>query len=181
MERNERVEKPLIVAVLMLLAFLTGCAASQPLSDVPNEQGPRVSMLCEAGDYHGAMRELPNAMSQWAEYTKRTGSTAEGAAGHLYATTMFTIAEKGDAHWGRILDDPDIPYEYKTEMVFEILEARLGKGAVYVGNESNLIVPRSGRIDLTEEMIKLPEQDGSQQTAPAGGRAALRWVDDVLE
>ena len=108
------------------------------------------------------MRELPKTMAEWAEYTKRTGRTSEGAAGYLFVTTMFSIAEKGDAHWGKILDDPDIPYEYKTEMIFEILEARLGKGAVYVGNKRNLIVPRSGPIDLEKEMINLPEQNGSE-------------------
>lgn len=97
-------------------------------------------------------------MKQWEDYTDRTGETAEGAAGFEYSTTMATIAEKGDADWGRILDDPAIPYEYKVEMVFEILEARLGKGSVYVGNRDNLIVPRKGRIDLDREMIKLPDK-----------------------
>jgi hypothetical protein len=108
------------------------------------------------------MRELPKAMAEWTEYTKRTGRTAEGTAGYLYAVTMFTIAEKGDAHWGKILDDPEIPYVYKTEMVFEILEARLGKGAVYVANRRNLVVPRMGLIDLDKEMIKLPEEGSSE-------------------
>jgi len=42
-------------------------------------------------------------------------------------------------------------------MVFEILEARLGKGAVYVGNEKNLVVPRFGPVNLGKDMIKLPE------------------------
>ena len=142
---------------MMVVAILTGCTTVSQLSDAPTEPDSPVLALCESGKYHEAMLELPKAMAEWNEYTNRTGHTAEGAAGYLYATTMFTIASKGEDDWGQILDDPDIPYSYKTEMVFEILEARLGKGAVYVGNKSNLIVPRSGPIDLDKEMIKLPE------------------------
>jgi hypothetical protein len=56
------------------------------------------------------------------------------------------------------LDDADIPHEDKTEMIFEILEARLGKGSVYLANEETIIVPRKRRIDLDKEMIKLPEK-----------------------
>ena len=125
-----------------------------------DEPESTVRMLCEKDDYYAAMRELPKAMDEWAEYTKRTGRTAEGAAGYLYVTTMAGIANNGDAFWGRILDDPEIPYAYKTEMIFEILEARLGKGAAYVGNRKNFIVPRLRLIDFdTEEKIRLPEQD----------------------
>jgi hypothetical protein len=136
-----------------------GCAGLSPqTTNAPAQPETPVRVLCEAGKYHAAMRALPTAMRQWGEYTKRTGETAEGAAGYEYSTTMFTIAEKGDADWGRILDDPTIPYEYKVEMIFEILETRLGKGAVYVGNKENLIVPRKRPADLEREMIKLPDK-----------------------
>jgi hypothetical protein len=121
---------------VVLVTLLAGCA-TVPAVSVPQEPVSSVRELCEKGEYH---------------------ATAEGTAGYLYALTMFTIAEKGDAHWGKILDDPDIPYVYKTEMVFEILEARLGEGAVYVANRRNLIVPRMGVIDLDKEMIKLSEE-----------------------
>jgi hypothetical protein len=67
------------------------------------------------------------------------------------------IAERGDLHWAKILDDPDIPYVYKTEMIFEILRARLGKGAVYVANKENFIVPGLRPIDLAKETITLPQ------------------------
>jgi hypothetical protein len=40
-------------------------------------------------------------------------------------------------------------------MVFEIIEGHLGKGAVYMGNDKNFIVPRNGPIDL-KDMIILP-------------------------
>ena len=69
---------------------------------------------------------------------------------------MLTLT-KGDADWGKILDDEEILYEDKTRMVFEILETRLGKGSVYIGNENNFIVPRADVIDLDKEMIKLPD------------------------
>ncbi len=146
---------------VLLITLLAGCA-TVPAVSIPQEPVSSVRELCEKGAYHAAMRELPKAMAEWTEYTKRTGRTAEGAAGYLYAVTMFTIAEKGDAHWGKILDDPEIPYVYKTEMVFEILEARLGKGAVYVANRRNLVVPRMGLIDLDKEMIKLSEEGSSE-------------------
>ncbi len=145
------------ISVFVVLILPVGCATVTSVSGVPREPESTVRMLCERGEYHAAMRELPKAMAEWEDYTKRTGRTGEGTAGFLYWTTMFATAQKGDAHWGKILDDPEIPYEYKTELIFEILEARLGKGAVYVGNKSNFIVPRTGPIDLDKEMIKLPE------------------------
>jgi hypothetical protein len=135
-----------------------GCAGLSPqTTNAPVQPESPVLQLCAGGKYHAAMRALPPAMRQWEEYTKRTGETAEGAAGYEYTRTMFTIAGKGDADWGRILDDPAIPYEYKVEMIFEILEARLGKGAVYVGNKDNLIVPRKRPADLEHDMIRLPD------------------------
>ena len=142
---------------LVSLIYFAGCAASR---SEPTSVQPPVSPLrelCDKGDYHAAMRELPKVMAQWNEFTKRTGRTCEGTAGFLYVRTMPKIAEKGDLHWGKILDDPDIPYVYKTEMIFEILEARLGKGAVYLANRQNFIVPRFRPIDLDKEKITLPE------------------------
>jgi hypothetical protein len=144
-----------IIAVGMACA---GCATMHLTTRMPEQPETPVRALCEAGRYHEAMRTLPAAMRQWEEYTQRTGETAEGAAGFEYSTTLFTIAEKGDADWGRILDDSTIPYTYKVEMLFEILEARLGKGAVYVGNKDNLIVPRNRPADLEHDMIRLPDK-----------------------
>jgi len=140
------------------LIYLAGCAASRSsITDVGQPESP-VRELCDKGDYHAAMRELPTAMAQWEQYTERTGDYCEGAAGFLYVTTMSFTALKGDLHWAKILDDPDIPYVYKTEMIFEILEARLGKGSVYVGNKQNFIVPRFRPIDFDKEkMIALPD------------------------
>ncbi len=137
---------------------LAGCAASgsEPTLVQPPASG-LLRELCDKGDYHAAMRELPKVMAQWDEFTKRTGRTCEGIAGFLYVRTMPKIAEKGDLHWGKILDDPDIPYVYKTEMIFGILEARLGKGAVYLANKQNFIVPRFRPIDLDKEKITLPQ------------------------
>lgn len=145
-------------ALLVICAVCTGCATLPRATDAPAQPETPVRALCEAGKYHAAMRALPTAMRQWEQYTERTGETAEGAAGFEYSTTMFTIAVNGDAEWGRILDDPAIPYEYKVEMIFEILEARLGKGAVYVGNSDNFIVPRKRPANLEHEMIKLPDR-----------------------
>jgi hypothetical protein len=140
------------------LIYFADCAASRSnITDVGQPESP-VRELCDKGDYHAAMRELPTAMAQWEQYTKRTGNTCEGTAGFLYVHTMSNTAEKGDLHWAKILDDPDIPYVYKTEMIFEILEARLGKGAVYVANKQNSIVPRLRPIDFDKEKrITLPE------------------------
>ena len=142
---------------VMLSVVLGGCSQRRPPGKAVMEPESPVRNLCEAGRYHEAMRALPDVMDAWARYTAAAGRTAEGAAGFEYATTMFSIAEKGDADWGKILDDPKIPYVYKTEMIFEIVEARLGKGAVYLGNSTNIIIPRFGRIDLDKEMIRLSE------------------------
>ena len=147
-----------IIYLAPFYVAVAGCCQTGPVPDTVKEPDSPVRTLCEKGQYHAAMRALPKAMKQWAEYTQCTGETAEGAAGYEYSTTMFAIAEKGEKEWGKILDDPDVPYEYKTEMIFEILEARLGKGAVYVGNKDNFIVPRRRRVDLSREMIRLPEE-----------------------
>jgi hypothetical protein len=160
----------MIRLMTMVLAgiAITGCSTLPQRANTPSQPETPICELCAVGKYHAAMRTLPRAMQQWAEYTKRTGETAEGMAGHQYSTTMMAISERGDADWGKILDDPEIPYEYKAEMVFEILEARLGKGAVYVGNKDNFIVPRHRPADLDKEMIKLPDKQDttSRRTIP---------------
>ena len=133
-----------------------GCTTAKPVTNLPKGPETPLRKLYETGKYHDAMRELPKTMAAWKDYTKRTGRTAEGAAGYLCSQTLHAVATKGDAEWGKILDDTQIPYKYKIQMIFEILERRLGKGAVYVGNKDNLIVPRTKPIDL-KDMIKLPE------------------------
>jgi hypothetical protein len=87
-----------------------------------------------------AIRLLPKAMDAWEAYTARTGSTCEGAAGYLYAETMWSIAHQGDAQWGRILDDEAIPYRIKVELILEICEARLGKGSVQMDQDGNVVL-----------------------------------------
>jgi len=103
------------------------------------------------------MRLLSDAMNRWDKYVERTGQTHGGAQGFVYHNFMGHLVNEGDAQWGAILEDPDIPYVYKTEMISDILEARLGKGSVYRGNEENLIVPRHRRINLRKERIRLPD------------------------
>jgi len=139
---------PVLLVFIMLLLHACGKPDEDIRTGVTDSPKQR--------DYHQEMRRLPEEMKIWAEYTKRTGSTAEGAAAYGYARTMGEIAIKGDADWGKILDDPDIPYKYKTDMIFEILETRLGKGAIYLGDYENLIVPRKAPADLSKERIKLP-------------------------
>lgn len=134
----------LLLKYLILIVFLINNSVSARPSDAIKEPKSSVLLLCKEKKYHAAMRELPKVMAAWQEYTKLTGRTSEGAASYLYTTTMFTIASKGDADWGKILDDSEIPYNVKTDMIFEILELRLGKGAIYVGNQDNFIVPVPG-------------------------------------
>lgn len=161
-------KKTLSVSLLLVAAALTGCTTVTPVSDGPSEPESPVRALCDNGKYHEAMRELPKAMAVWGEYTKRTGRTAEGAAGYLYATTMFTIASKGDTDWGKILDDPDIPYNYKTKMIFEIAEARLGKGASWSPYHTEVvIIPRSKQASSWKELNALLRKVLSEQGAAA--------------
>jgi hypothetical protein len=156
-------------AVIMLgLAVAVGCATTGDVSKLPEQPETSVRALCEKGEYHEAMRALPRAMEDWAEYTAKTGRTAEGAAGFEYMTTMMAVVEKGDADWGKILDDPDIPYNYKTEMIFEIAEARLGKGASWSPYHTEVvIVPRSKRASSWEEVNALLRNVLSEQDAAA--------------
>ena len=111
--------------------------------------------LCKVGKYHEAMRELPKEMAAWAEYTRRTGNTSEGAAGLLHYHTMSAVASMGDKDWGKILDDPKIPFEYKTDLIFEIVEARLGKGAIFSSYKTDMIyLPRTGVENSWDEVFK---------------------------
>ena len=129
---------------MLLAAALTGCASAPRVAEGSREPDYSVRALCEAANYHEAMRRLPKAMVAWDEYTRRTGSTSEGAAGYLYSTTLFEIAARGDDAWGAILDDPDIPHDYKVEMIFEIAEARLGKGAAWSPYHTDVVIlPRA--------------------------------------
>ncbi len=156
-------KRRLIIAVFAAV-LLGGCATAPPVADVPGQLKSSVRELCDGGMYHEAMRRLPGEMATWAEYTKRTGNTAEGAAGYLYSTTMFSIAEKGDDDWGKILDDPDIPYRYKTEMIFEILEARLGKGAAWSPWHTDVvIIPRADAVKSWNEVNELLKKVLSEQ------------------
>jgi hypothetical protein len=151
-----------LASVGMVMLGLLGACQTMPRGEAAaaggavQPDGARLQGYLDHGQYRLAMRELPVVMKQWAEYTQRTGETAEGSAGYIYGRTMDEIVAHGGSQWGEILDDREIPYVYKTEIIFEILEGRLGKGAVYMGNEKNFIVPRYGRIDL-KDMIKLPQ------------------------
>ncbi|MBS3763251.1 MAG: hypothetical protein KGZ25_08120 [Planctomycetes bacterium] len=142
-----------LVANSVLLCFLAGCVSYFPETHDPELLGSRVAHHCKQARYHQAMVELQPAMIAWEKYTERTGRTLEGAAGYLYATTMFNIAEKGDKDWGAILDDPQIPYSYKVNMLFEIAEMRLGKGAAWFPCGSGIvIIPASGRLKSWTEV-----------------------------
>ena len=83
--------------------------------DVPWSLSDRTRALAEKGEFQAAMRLLPEAMAGWDEYVERTGETHEGARGFLYQYVMGLLVNRGDAEWGAILDDPSIPYGYKTE------------------------------------------------------------------
>ena len=138
-------------------ALLTVCILFAGCRTLPVDAFHQVHRHLEKKEYHAAMRSLPKAMAEAEREARRTGHSVNVHSGSIDAHTFYEVAFRGDQDWGRILDDPEIPHGYKTAMVFEILELRLGKGAVYSGNHSNFIVPRSGPIDLDKDMIKLPE------------------------
>ena len=144
-----------------LLTYSTGCHQATQLNEgaaqVREDYDDLVRNLLDEGRFHEALRRLPQAEAQWSEEMQRAGHSFEGASAYLYSSVMFTIAAAGDSDWGKILDDPDIRYDYKTDLLFEILEERLGKGAVYAGNDENYVVPASGPIDLDTESLRLVE------------------------
>ena len=66
---------------------------------------------------------------------------------------MSMIAGRDDADWGKILDDAEIPYVYKAELIFEIAEARLGNGSAWSPWYTDVvIVPRSGPVGSWKEV-----------------------------
>ncbi len=142
----------------------------------PQEPDSQIDELLRAHRYHDAMRALPDEMDAWAKYAEQTGRTAEGAAGYLYATTMFRIAARGDTDWGAILDDPSIPYRYKTEMLFEVIETRLGKGSAWSPSDADfIIIPQVETADSWDEINRMlrkalgeqPDRAVTQESAPS--------------
>lgn len=164
-------------APLLIASFLvvTGCATHQPMTGAPQQPESQIVELLRAHKYHEAMRALPAEMEAWANYTEQTGRTAEGAAGYLYTTTMFRVAAKGDSDWGAILDDSDIPYRYKTDMLFEIAEARLGRGSAWSSDADFIIIPQTETMNSWDEINRMlrealgEQPDGSvtQESAPS--------------
>lgn len=163
-----------IFATLFVLAVLSGCSTTPSSSTGAQQPDSPLRALCDAGDYHGAMRALPGVMEGWAEYTRHTGNTAEGAAGFELSTTLAQIAASGDADWGKILDDPEIPYECKTSMIFEILESRLARGSVWSPNRELIIMPQSGNLGSWGEINALLEKALSEQDGSANESQPVR-------
>jgi hypothetical protein len=156
--------RPFVLVIELLL--LAGCSTVPGTPAAPTDEAARASSLAGVGDYHGAMRALPGEMAAWDEYGRATGSTAEGAAGYLYSTTMSAIATDGDADWGKILDDPGIPYGYKVDMIFGIVEARLGKGSAWSPWHTGVvIIPRSASVHSWREVSDLLRQAITEEAA----------------
>ncbi|MDJ0682067.1 MAG: hypothetical protein QNJ18_19675 [Xenococcaceae cyanobacterium MO_167.B52] len=155
-------------ALIILAVLLVSCASLISADDHPKEPDSVIAGLLRAHKYHEAMRELPKEMNAWTVYTEETGRTSEGAAGYIYSTTMFRIASEGDSDWGKILDDSNIPYPYKTRLIFEIVEARLGKGAVWAPWHTPIvIIPQSNAVDSWDEVNQLLNHALSEPGASA--------------
>ncbi len=155
-------------ALIILAVLLVSCASLISADDHPKEPDSVIAGLLRAHKYHEAMRELPKEMDAWTAYTEKTGHTSEGAAGYIYSTTMFRIASDGDPDWGKILDDTEIPYHYKTKLIFEIVEARLGRGAVWAPRHiSVVIIPQNNVVDSWDEVSQLLKHALSEPGAPS--------------
>jgi len=151
------------LSFFLILAWGVSCRTASAPAAHPEQFDPcnfseESRTRAERGEFHAAMQLLPADLRKWDECVANTGSSHEGARSFLKFHVIDLVSTKGDAEWGAILDDANIPYGNKTEMVFEILEARLGKGSVYLANEETIVIPRKHRIDLDKEMIKLPEK-----------------------
>jgi hypothetical protein len=82
---------------------------------------------------------------------------------------MFDIATKGDADWGGILDDAPIPFDYKVDMICEIVNARLGETSAGSPCHSDIVmIPRSPTVHSSSEVIDLLRQMVSQQGSAEG-------------
>jgi hypothetical protein len=101
-------------------------------------------------------------MAEYEREARKTGHSVAVMSGSLDFHTLQFTADRGDAHWGSILDDPDIPYRCKTGLLFAIIEARLGKGSVYSEDADHYVVPTSGPVDLDEHWKRLRTSPGSE-------------------
>ena len=141
----------------LVAAVLPACHSTRLAVDDDGE----VRRLLAEDRYHEALRQLPAALAEWHELELEAGHSFEGAAGYLYSTALLQTAVRGDRDWGVILDDPAIPYHYKSDLVFEILENRLGKGSVYSASRDLFVIPRSGPVNLATDMNTLPESQAA--------------------
>lgn len=153
--------------IWLLTAILLGCPPSPSRQERHWELVAQIGSLRKAGRYCEAFKLLPEMQSAWDAYTRRTGDTAEGTAGYVSSDTFMQICVHGDAHWGKILDDPDIPYDYKTELISEIANYRLGKGASWSPWHTEVvIIPRSKGADSWKEINALLRKVLSEQGVP---------------
>ena len=171
--------EPWVRSLAVVIVLAAGCGSTVL---VPGQDpGPAVHALLTRGDYHAAMRLLPAAMAEYEREARRRGHSVAVISGSLGVHTLYFIAEKGDAHWGSILDDPDISYPYKTGLLFNIIEARLGKGAVYVGDADHYVVPTSGPVDLDEHWKRLRTSPGSEPARSTDAAVSGDGGDDGRE
>ena len=140
-------------AGFLIFAFLPTAQARQNNSCNFTEES---RALAEKGEFYASIRSLPDDIAKWDRCIAVTGRSFEGSRGYLRSHVLDLVSLNGDAEWGKIWDDPKIAYRMKTDILFEILEARLGKGSVFLGNDETIIVPRNRPINLDREMIRLP-------------------------
>jgi hypothetical protein len=133
---------------IVSLLLLAGCGSAVLVPE--RDLGSEVRARLVEGDYRAALRLLPAAMAECEREADRTGHSVAVLSGSLDAFVLQTIAVEGEADWGAILDDPGIPHRYKTGLLFEIIESRLGKGSVYAEGEDRYVVPVESPVDLDE-------------------------------
>ncbi len=150
-----------------VVVFAAGCGSTVLVPE--RDPGPTVCGLLEKGDYHAAMRLLPATMAEYEREAERTGHSFGVISGSLSLHALEFIAEEGDAHWGSIFDDPDIPHQYKTGLLSTIIEIRLGKGSIYMEDGADhYVVPMSGPVDLDKHWERLGGNPGSEHARATG-------------
>src|SRR4029078_2464374 len=101
--RRNVMSRSIAAFMILLGCCFAGCSAAQRPNEAVLPKGAaqpdesHLRQLLDQHRYHDALSELPHLMESWAAYTRRTGETAEGAAGFIYHYTLDRVTSSGDA------------------------------------------------------------------------------------
>jgi hypothetical protein len=148
--------------LLILLAFYLLTTSCNKASNVTSDPKTEIKELIDKKCFYQALKAMPEAMLYFDKEQKEISFGVKDLPNLNNSNIFSLIANAGEKDWGKILDDPDIPYEQKTNLLYEIIKCKLGKGSIYLYNSKNYILPIDSPIVIQNtslNVILVTEQD----------------------